>query len=81
MGKQLYNPCCSYSPVPANSFLRQASKLEGKMPLLLFPNKDSIIKPFSPSSIYFLSMSGTGLNLQTSLDGLYYRDVHDSNCI
>lgn len=48
-----------------------------KSPLLLFPNKDSIIKPFSLFSIFFPLMSGTGLNLQTSLDGLYYRDVHD----
>lgn len=51
-----------------------------KSPLLLFPNKDSIIKPFSLFSIYFPLMSGTGLNLQTSLDSMYHRDVHDSNC-
>lgn len=54
-------------------------KWEGKSPLSLFPNKASIIKPFSLFCRYFPLMPETGANLQTSLDGLHYRDVYDAN--
>lgn len=81
--KFVYNPCCSWSPTPANSFLHEAS-VSSKMgrknpPCHCSQTKPALLNHSLCFADYFPLMPGTGLNLQTSFDGFHERDIHDAN--